>query len=165
MRTLEHSDPYCAADSLREESGGRPVIGVPRYPPAKMSNVTGTKALLAVRREPGFWRDSWRRYKVRVDEAQVGVVGPGEELPVEVPPGIHEVQVKLDWGTSPRRVVHAEPGEVRRLRCGPGSLLGIIIPGMYVTLEPDDPMRELGDEADEGDMWQDVWGDDNADHS
>lgn len=129
-----------------------------------MSSVTTKQALLAVRREGGFWRDSWRRYKVRVDGAQVGTVGPNEELALEVPPGIHEVQVKLDWGTSPRLVVQVDPGEVRRLRCGPGSLFGIVIPGMYVTLELRSDER-LGDKPDEGDMWQDVWEHDDGDRS
>jgi hypothetical protein len=140
-------------------------VGVSRYPPAKMSGVTGTQALLAVRREGGFWRDSWRRYKVRVDGVQAGSLGPDEELPLEVPPGIHEVQVKVDWGTSQRLVVQIESGEVRRLRCAPGSLLGIVIPGMYLTLEFDDPTRELGDQPDEGDMWQNVWEDDDRGRS
>ena len=95
-----------------------------------MDSVTTKQALLTVRREGGFWRDSWCRYKVRVDGTKTGTLGPDEELPLEVAPGIHEVQVKLDWGTSPRLVVQVEPGEIQRLRCGPGSLLGIVIPGM-----------------------------------
>ena len=75
------------------------------------------------------------------------------------------MQVKLDWGGSQRLVVQVEGGEVRRLRCGPGSLLGMIVPGMYITLELDDPMTELGHRADEGDMWQDVWEDDDRNRS
>jgi hypothetical protein len=36
---------------------------------------------------------------------------------------------------------------------------------MYLTLEFDDPTRELGDQPDEGDMWQNVWEDDDRGRS
>jgi hypothetical protein len=117
---------------------------------------------VVIRRDGGFWRDSIRRYKVWLDGERIGMLRPDEELSIEVQPGAHEVQIKLDWGSSPRRSVELSPGEIARLRCGPGSLLGIVVPSRYLVLEGDDRSTRLGHADRQNDHWHDGWEDDPA---
>jgi hypothetical protein len=93
-------------------------------------------AQVIVSRDGGFWRDRFRTYRVRIDGRVVGKVREFEVLTVPVAPGIHEVQVSLDWGTSPRVIVNVDEDGVQYLKCGPGSVLGLLVPGMYLDLHP-----------------------------
>jgi hypothetical protein len=74
--------------------------------------VTTQQARVVIRREGGFWRDSIRRYKVRLDGERIGMLRPDEELSIEVEPGSHEVQIKLDWGSSPKRIAELRPARL-----------------------------------------------------
>lgn len=118
------------------------------------------EARVVLRREGGFWRDRLRRYKVRLDGEWVGKLREREDLRVDVRPGTHEIQVKLDWGTSPSRSLQLAPGEVARLRCGPGSFLGLVVPGRYLILEGDDRSTRLGRADRPQDISDDIWDDD-----
>jgi hypothetical protein len=117
---------------------------------------------VVIRREGGFWRDGIRRYSVRLDGERFGRLRPDEEVSIEVEPGSHEVQIKLDWGSSPKRFLELAPGEVAWLRCGPGSMKGLVIPGRYLVLEGDDRSTRLGHTDRHGDQSEGVWGDDPA---
>jgi hypothetical protein len=119
--------------------------------------VTTQQARVVIRREGGFWRDTIRRYKVRLDGERIGMLRPDEQLSIELEPGSHEVQIKLDWGSSPRRIVELAPGEVAWLRCGPGSVLGLLVPDHYLVLEGDDRSTRLGHADRQDDHWDDVW--------
>lgn len=122
--------------------------------------MTTQRPRVVIRREGAFWRDSIRRYKVRLDGEGVAMLRPDQEVSIEVEPGSHEVEVRLDWGSSPRRLVRLAPGDVARLRCGPGSVLGLVIPGRYLVLDGDDRSTRLGHADREDEQWDDVWGDD-----
>jgi hypothetical protein len=90
----------------------------------------------------------------------VGKLDAYEEAGFDVLPGRHVVQVKLDWGTSPKVVVEVARGAIARLRCGPGSVLGIVVPGRYLTLEGDDRSTHLGRTEEERDLLDNPWNDD-----
>jgi hypothetical protein len=78
-------------------------------------------ATIEVSRDPKPFRDKVRRYRVLIDDVEVGRLGRGETVAVEVVAGPHTVMVKLDWGTSPPIEVRAVGEEIIRCFCGPGG--------------------------------------------
>ncbi len=91
-------------------------------------------------RRSGSFRDALRKYKVLVDGEVVGKVGRNKQIDVEVSPGQHEVQMKIDWSRSEPVTVDTSTGDVR-LVCGPpasaGDAIGTAVGGRgqgYVTL-------------------------------
>lgn len=90
---------------------------------------------LAIYRYGGYWRDASRAYQVFVDGQPVGKLREFQTLSVPVSPGVHDVQLKLSWATSPSTVVQIGQGETQLLECRPGALLGLVLPGKYVQLE------------------------------
>jgi hypothetical protein len=59
----------------------------------------GGDARIKVRRvKAGFFeRDRLRSYVVMIDERALGRVRRGKEIVIDVPPGHHEVRIKIDW--------------------------------------------------------------------
>ncbi|WP_263117994.1 hypothetical protein [Cellulomonas sp. RIT-PI-Y] len=57
-----------------------------------------------------------RRVQVLVDGRTAGYVRPGETVELEVEPGVHEVQTKMDWTTSPPLTIDAAAGTTTHLR-------------------------------------------------
>lgn len=51
---------------------------------------------LTVRRDRG-WTDRCRTYRILVDGAEVGRLRQGERLTVEIAPGPHEAEARIDW--------------------------------------------------------------------
>jgi hypothetical protein len=65
---------------------------------------------ILVDRPAGGTRDIFRRYNVKVDGVQVGKIRRGGQLSVEVTPGSHYVQARIDWVGSPVREVNVIDG-------------------------------------------------------
>jgi hypothetical protein len=67
-------------------------------------------ARIKVRRvKAGFFeRDRLRSYVVMIDERPSGRLRRGKEIVIEVPPGHHEVRIKIDWTGSPTMPVDVE---------------------------------------------------------
>lgn len=105
---------------------------------------------LIIVRDGGYWRDRLRRYKVRVDGQQVGSLSEYESITIPVGSGIHDVQVRLDWGTSQTVTIDVQSGSRFRLRCYPRSSLGLIIPGMYLGLDAEGELASWEDESASG---------------
>jgi hypothetical protein len=76
---------------------------------------------LRVTRNPAPWRDRPRAYKVLVDGAVVGKIRNGESADFSVPPGHHEIRLKMDWTGSQVFSLDAEPGEVAHFECEPAG--------------------------------------------
>jgi hypothetical protein len=57
-------------------------------------------AAIHVDRQAGGYTDRARAYKVLVDSEERGTVKQGEGVEIEVEPGSHEVQVRIDWAGS-----------------------------------------------------------------
>ncbi|MER5601099.1 hypothetical protein [Streptomyces sp. NPDC002265] len=66
-------------------------------------------------------RDALRRYAVLLDNAQVGSIGRGQTLRLEVPSGAHRLQLKIDWCSSRPLTALVEPGQTVYFLCAPGG--------------------------------------------
>jgi hypothetical protein len=66
----------------------------------RVSEVGGGR--IKVRRvKAGFFeRDRLRSYVVMIDERPSGQVRRGKQIVIDVPPGHHEVRIKIDWSGS-----------------------------------------------------------------
>lgn len=83
-----------------------------------------------------------RRFKVFVDDVNVGVVGNGQTKHFELSPGRHILYVALDLYRSKPCVVNVQLGEAIQLVCGlkgglSGALSAFTSPHDYLQLEPD----------------------------
>jgi hypothetical protein len=85
-----------------------------------MTSVTGLSSI-AFYRPPAVWRDLLRAYRLVVDGYAVGEVRPGQVLRVQVSPGRHEVQARIDWTGSRRWVVHVIDGGEARFKVEPAG--------------------------------------------
>jgi hypothetical protein len=72
-------------------------------------------------RAHGGYRDLLRRYAVLIDGVQAGRIGRGQTLRFDVPPGVHKLQLKIDWCVSTRLTAEVEPGKSVYFACSPGG--------------------------------------------
>ena len=102
---------------------------------------------LVLRRASVSWQDRVRDYVVLVDGIEQGRIGNGGEVSIEVSPGTHAIQLKVDWCRSRPLEVRLAEGETKSLACGPNShpflvLFYIIFrTGDYIWLREDDGAR------------------------
>lgn len=96
-------------------------------------------ARLRLYREKVAWADLLRAYTLLVDGAARGEVKQGETLEIELPPGEHRVQMKIDWATSPELVVSGDRDVDLRCRANANPFLMwlyiTIWRGRYIRLE------------------------------
>jgi hypothetical protein len=78
-------------------------------------------AKIVLTREPKAWRDSLRSYGLIVDGERVAKIRQGQRIEHPLPPGEHEVYMKISWCQSPVLRLQAAPGEVISLHCAPGG--------------------------------------------
>ena len=78
-------------------------------------------AVIHVDRDPGGYTDRARAYKVLVDGEEQGTVKHGEGVELQVSPGTHRVQMKVDWATSPELEVTLSEGERAEFVCAPNA--------------------------------------------
>lgn len=76
---------------------------------------------LVIDRPRGVWRDISRRYKIVVDDEEVGTVARGSQLVVGLQPGSHRVQARLDWTGSPVVDVTIRSGDDCHLTVSPAG--------------------------------------------
>jgi hypothetical protein len=99
-------------------------------------------AELIVRRRAAWYQDRMRDYIVLVDGSERGRVGNDAEVRVDVAPGRHRVQLKIDWCGSPAIDVDVAEGAAQVLDCGPNAtpltafFYVIFRTGHYLTLQP-----------------------------
>lgn len=72
-------------------------------------------------RRRGGWQDALRSYRVFIDGIAVGDIRRNAEFSVSVEPGLHTVQLKIDWLGSPETRVAVEANQVCILECGPAA--------------------------------------------
>ena len=75
-------------------------------------------AEIVVRRASTAWQDRYRAFKVFVDGERRGSIASGSELGVEVAPGTHAVQLKLDWCSSPIVEIEVAANKTKIVDCG-----------------------------------------------
>ncbi len=99
-------------------------------------------AVIHVDRQAGGYTDRARAYKVLVDGEERGKVKHGEGVEIEVAPGDHQVQMKVDWATSQPLSVTLAEGERAEFVCAPNAnpLTAIFYATFkrsnYIRLEP-----------------------------
>jgi hypothetical protein len=99
---------------------------------------------LRVRRNDSGWGDRFRKYKVLLDDHEVGRLRRRETAEFEVEPGQHVVQVSIDSKRSKSFEFSGDGDELFRYRCGPNSALPALIAifrrgeNTWLSLEPDD---------------------------
>ncbi|MVU78623.1 hypothetical protein GPX89_15375 [Nocardia sp. ET3-3] len=76
---------------------------------------------ITISRRPGGYTDRLRKYHVFVDGAEVGQVGAGHSVTTEVDAGRHEVQLTIDWATSPTVTLDLDPAQTGQLYCEPAA--------------------------------------------
>ncbi len=67
-------------------------------------------ARVVLTRPPQF-ADKTRKYRVFVDDVQVGTLGRGERLELPVAPGEHRMVLRVDWVSSNTLAFRAAEGE------------------------------------------------------
>jgi hypothetical protein len=77
---------------------------------------------IEVRRERRLWLDRLRAYRVLIDGEEVGAVRDGGSCVVWVRPGVHRVELRVDWARSEPRAVEVSRGRTVKLACrGPSQ--------------------------------------------
>ena len=101
-------------------------------------------ARIQVRRIDRGTRDRFRAYKVLIDDQTVGRLKRRESAQFELSPGLHVIQVAIDWKRSATYEVAGDGEETYPFRCGPrnSALLGLIDlfkrgDDTWLLLEPD----------------------------
>jgi hypothetical protein len=99
-----------------------------------------TGSAIELTREADRYVDRTRAYRVLVDGERVGKIKAGETARYAVAAGMHRVQLRIDWCSSPTLEVDVPNGGHVALDCGPGAkfynLFWIIVarPGRYIAL-------------------------------
>ena len=88
-------------------------------------------ARIIVRRPAGRYRDALWAYRLDVDGVGRGRLKPGQAMTVEVEPGPHAVQARLDWSGSPAHELSLGPGAEARLLVEPAGAAGTAVPRMF----------------------------------
>lgn len=65
-----------------------------------MPLMASSESTIRIERPKAFYRDRLRAYVMCVDGKVVGEVRPGGSLQLEVSPGGHTVEAKIDWVTA-----------------------------------------------------------------
>jgi hypothetical protein len=84
-----------------------------------MAMPVASTAEIVLSRSADARTDRLRRYRVLIDDEEVAKLKPGEQKRFEVAPGTHEIQLKVDWGSSVPMTLTLEGGERANLLCEP----------------------------------------------
>jgi hypothetical protein len=118
---------------MRSQATGGIFMGEP-------AAATRGESVIRLRRQRGFYRDSLRQYRVRIDGSPAGAIAPGGTMDFIVPPGRHGVRLTLDrFWTSREAVLEIHAGEVAEFTCRPSApaipWLGLVLPHRYIRLD------------------------------
>jgi hypothetical protein len=133
LRTDDEALGTTASPAMRSQATGGMFMG-------ETAAVPRGDSIIRVRRQRGFFLDSLRQYRVRIDGSPVGAIAPGETMDFIVPPGRHGVRLTLDRIlTSRQAVLEIHAGEVAEFTCRPLApvipLVGLVLPHRYIRLD------------------------------
>jgi membrane associated rhomboid family serine protease len=102
-------------------------------------------AKLKIKRRSGFG-DGLRRYRIAVDDKEVGKLSAGKEIELQITPGEHRVQLRLDWCSSNVLTVNVAEGHEMVLECGnSGNVLdGFFAPNEYLWVRKEIHVHKVG---------------------
>jgi hypothetical protein len=72
-----------------------------------------------IRRQTNPYSDQGRRYRVLLDEREIGSLKWGEVGEFPVDPGTHTLRLKIDWTGSPAMAFELDEGQVAQFVCRP----------------------------------------------
>jgi hypothetical protein len=93
-----------------------------------------------IERDQNLWIDRARAYKVVIDDQPMGEIRRGQSAEFVLPPGPHELSLRIDWTRSEMIVLDLTSGQDAYFQCGPsrplffGQLLGILRIRPYLSL-------------------------------
>lgn len=87
---------------------------------------------IVVSREKSSLQDVFRDYTILLDGKEVARVANGAETEIDVEPGKHTVQMKIDWCRSLALDVDVDAGKTVTLLCGPN--FSILLGFLYITV-------------------------------
>ncbi|NUS17838.1 MAG: hypothetical protein HOY69_41665 [Streptomyces sp.] len=102
-------EPGAPAEAAEPDDTGGPTAAPPGH---------GTVVLS---RAHGGYRDALRSYAVLIDDTHVGSIRRGQTLRFQVPPGAHQLQLKIAWCTSQPLNALVEEGQTACFVCSPGG--------------------------------------------
>ena len=68
-----------------------------------------------IMRRRGEFMNRMRGYRVFVDDVKMGIIKNGSTEEYIVSPGLHQVNCKVDWCSSPKKEIMLKPGEIAYL--------------------------------------------------
>lgn len=102
-------------------------------------------AVIHVDRQAAGYTDRARAYKVLVDGDERGSLKAGEGVEIEVEPGSHELQMRIDWASSPMIEVELAEGARAEFACAANAspltaiFYAVFRRSNYIRLERSDP--------------------------
>ncbi|RQD73085.1 MAG: hypothetical protein D5S03_13415 [Desulfonatronospira sp. MSAO_Bac3] len=90
---------------------------------------------ITVKRIKAHWVDRARNYGILVDGKEVAEIGNDSEVAIDVDPGAHKVQLKIDWCRSPVIDIEVSQGKTVYLECGPRAHPALVL--LYITVWKD----------------------------
>jgi hypothetical protein len=106
-------------------------------------------AVIHVDRQAGGYTDRARAYKVLVDGEERGTVKHGEGVEIQVEPGSHTVQMKIDWAGSRTHEINLGEGDRAEFVCAPNAspltavFYAFFKRSDYIRFERSDPAAPL----------------------
>jgi hypothetical protein len=85
------------------------------------SGQSGLVTAITVLRVPSSLGGTARRYKIFIDGVERGRLAGGEEVEVDVEPGDHEIQGRVDWSGSEIVKVTVRDGETASFAVAPAA--------------------------------------------
>jgi hypothetical protein len=76
-------------------------------------------ASVEIFRQPGYWRERARAYRVLIDGEEVGRIRQGRRVEFAVQAGSHAVELRLDWCRSSVQTISIGDGDTAKLVCHP----------------------------------------------
>ena len=73
--------------------------------------------MIEIKREAG-WADRLRKYKVILDEEEVGSIGPRGTFEYPINPGLHTLYLQIDWCRSEKLEFESQSNEILKFKCG-----------------------------------------------
>ena len=73
------------------------------------------------KRESAIFQDKFRVYRILIDGQEVGSIGERQQVVIQMTPGRKNVQMKIDWCTSPQIEVNIPEEGDAVVRCGPNA--------------------------------------------
>ena len=89
-------------------------------------------ATITLERRADAWVNVLAKYKVLIDGQEVARIGPGERWSFDVPPGVHDVMLRMDWVRSKPLRLELADDEEAELFCEPNAAPGKVL--YFMTL-------------------------------